>query len=442
MSQKGKTTSLVERIEIGERSQAGQSDMQIAQAMGRPLSTVKKWRRRYEREGRSGMSSCMGRPARGALGQFSAEMRETILTMRKSCPGWGALTLRLELAKDMRFEDQPLPSRSRIAAYLKQEKQVRKYERHEDLPEPKALPVEHPHQEWELDAQGQTLVAGIGKVSFINLLDVFSHLSIDSQACLHSSHPNTLDYQLVLRRGFARYGLPELISLDHDSVFYDNHSASPFPTPIHLWLIALGVQVRFIHKKPPLEHARIERHHQTVSNQAITGQTFANDDHLQDNLQGRIVFLNQEYPSQALQGQPPLKAYPQAVHSGRPYHPEWEREALDMQRVYDYLAKGRWFRLTSTVGMFSLGAQAYNSSTRFANQTLEITFDAHTCEFIYLPETSDTPFRLPAKGLTQEALMGELFPLMAFPNYQLALPFSPQAWREMSLCQVLSGTTL
>ena len=119
MRQKGLTTSLVERIEIGERSQAGQSDRQIAQAMDRALSTVRKWRRKYEREGRSGLSSRMGRPARGALGQFSAEMRETILTMRKNCPGWGALTLRLELAKDLHFTNQPLPSRSRIAAYLK-----------------------------------------------------------------------------------------------------------------------------------------------------------------------------------------------------------------------------------------------------------------------------------------------------------------------------------
>jgi len=50
--------------------------------------------------------------------------------------------------------------------------------------------------------------------------------------------------------------------------------------------------------------------------------------------------------------------------------------------------------------------------------------------------------RLPAKGLSKEILMGELDPLTAIPFYQLALPWSPQAWRENVLCLALGGTTL
>jgi hypothetical protein len=38
--------------------------------------------------------------------------------------------------------------------------------------------------------------------------------------------------------------------------------------------------------------------------------------------------------------------------------------------------------------------------------------------------------------------MGELSPLTACPVYQLALPFSPSAWREMMLATSLTGTTL
>lgn len=439
MNQKGQTTTLAERIEIAERSQAGQSNREIAREMGRPLATVRKWRRRFQREGRAGLSSHMGRPASGALGQFSAEVRQAIFRIRQTHPGWGALTIRLELAKEAHFADQRLPSRARIAAYLKQEQLVRPYERPQALPEPPASPIKRPHQEWEADAQGKTEVAGIGDVSFINILDVCSHLSIEGQACPHASHPSTEDYQLTLRRAFLRYGLPEQISFDHDTVFYDNQSASPFPTVIHLWLVALGIGVRFIHKPPPLEHARIERHHQTVANQAVTGQTFTSIEQLQHNLHSRLLFLNQEYPSRALHGQPPLQAFPQAVHSGRPYRPEWEQEMLDLQRVDAYLAQGRWFRQVSKVGTFSLGAQRYNASTRFGGQTLEITFDPQTREFVCQPERGESAFRLPARGLTKEALMGELGPLISLPSYQLALPFSPQARREYLLCQDLSG---
>jgi len=422
MSHKGQTTTLEERVTIAERVDAGQSSREIAEELGRPLPTIRKWRQRYLREGRAGLSSQMGRPAVGALATAPAEMKDAILELREQHPGWGAQTLRLEIIKDERFTGLRIPSRARIAAYLKEQKKVRKYERHRDLPEPKAQPVQRPHQEWEMDAQGVTTVAGLGKVSFINLLDVYSHVSIDSYACPNTRHPKSQEYQRVLRRAFICYGLPEQLSLDHDSAFYDNRSASPFPSVIHLWLIGLGVQVRFIHKRPPLEHARIERHHQTIAGQAFVGQTFADVTALQRSLQARMLFLNQEYPTRALDGQPPFQAFPQARHSSRFYSLDAEKQLLDMQCIYDYLQSGRWFRQVSSVGTFSLGGHIYNATTRFAEQTLEITFDGATRKLICLPEKETTAFQLDVQGLTKAALMGNSLTLPSYTAFQLALP--------------------
>ncbi|MBN1450595.1 MAG: hypothetical protein JW963_06230 [Anaerolineales bacterium] len=112
--------------------------------------------------------------------------------------------------------------------------------------------------------------------------------------------------------------------------------------------------MRFIHKRPPLEHSRIERHHQTIARQAFEGQTFTDVTALQRSLQARMLFLNQEYPPRALEGQPPFQAFPQARHSSRLYCLEAEEQLLDMQRVYDYVQKGRWFQQVSSVGTFSL----------------------------------------------------------------------------------------
>ena len=442
MSIKGQVTSFAERVEIGKRWEAGESDQEIALALGRPLATIRKWRRRNQHEGRAGLSSQMGRPTRGALAQFSGEIADEIFQKREAHPGWGPVTILAELKQDARFAGLRLPSRARIAAYLREKGKVKKYERHQELAEPAAARVERPHQEWEVDAQGKIAVSGVGSASIINILDVFSHVKIDSLPCLETTHANTQDYQLLLRRAFVAYGLPEQISFDHDSVFYDNQTASPFPTLLHLWLVALGVGVRFIHKKPPLEHSRIERHHQTMTQQALVGQNFADQADLQQALTGRIFFLNTHYPSRSLDGQAPFSAFPQAKHAPRPYRLEWERECLLMQRVYDYLAQGRWFRITSSVGMFSLGSQRYNAGTKFARQTLEITFDPQSAEFVCLPEKGTQPFRLASKGLSKQTLMGELDPLTTIPVYQLALPWSPQAWRETVLCRELRDTTL
>jgi len=442
MSLKGQITSYAERVEIGKRWETGESDREIGLALQRPIATIRKWRRRNQHEGRQGLTCSMGRPAKGALSGFPSEVSEEVLRKRQAHPGWGPLTILAELKKDTHFSQLRLPSRARIAAYLKQKEKVKKYERHEELPEPPAHPVNQPHQEWEVDAKGKRAIAGLDSASIVNILDVFSHVMIDSLPCLRTTHANTQDYQLVLRRAFVCYGRPEQISFDHDSVFYDNQTTSPFPTLLHLWLIALGVKVRFIHKPPPAEHARIERHHQTMIQQAIVGQTFAKEADLQATLTARLLFLNSDYPSRTWHGQAPLSACPQAKHTSRPYRLEWERDLLDMQAVYAYLAQGRWFRLTSSVGMFSLGSQRYNAGTLFAHQTLEITFDPLAHEFIWLPEKGIQPFRLAAKGLSKESLMGELDPLTAIPAYQLALPWSPQAWRESVLCLALGDTTL
>ena len=298
------------------------------------------------------------------------------------------------------------------------------------------------HEEWEMDAQGVIDVSTLGQVSIINIVDVRSRLKVESFPCLDTSHPSTKDYQLVLRRAFLQYGLPERISLDHDSVFYDNASPSPFPTIIHFWLIGLGVDVRFIEDPPPTEHNLIERTHQTMYKQAIVDQTFTDGDALEVRLTERRHFLNHDFLTEALDDRAPLEAYPEAAHSDRLYRPEWEEAMLDLDRVYDYLARGRWFRRASSQGQFSIGAQRYNAGKDFAEQQLEITFDPQTRELVCRSEDGEREIRFCIQGLTKFNLMGELSPMVTLPVYQLALPFTPKAWREMMLSDVLTGTTL
>lgn len=439
----GRPTTLDERLAIVERWEAGRSDREIAAALGCSRWTARKWRRRYQREGRGGLASSMGRPKVGALGNFQKPIRQAIDAMRKAHPGWGPLTLLTELQQDSRFTGKRLPSRARIAAYLKEKGYTRKYERHSDLPQPKRERPKHPHEEWEMDAQGVVKIPGLGKVSLINISDVYSSMKVESMPCANTSHPNIQDYQLILRRAFTKVGLPKRITLDHDTVFCDNTSRSPFPGVLHLWLLALGVEVRFIHNPPPVEHSRIERIHQTIFEQAVRGQDFTDGklSDLQELLWQRLEFLNRLYPARSLGGKPPLVVFPEAQHSQRPYRPEWEGEMLDLQRVYTYLAQGRWFRKTTVKGQFELGSQLYNAGRAFAKQILEITFDPKTQEFLCTSEDATRSIRLPAKGLSKEDLMGELAPLMVLPHYQLPLPFSRSAWREILLASQLLGTT-
>src|SRR5947209_6144724 len=174
MLRRGQTTTFQERLDITERAAAGQSDPQIAAALGCSVWTVRKWRRRGQHQGRTGLNSQMGRPTTGPLNTLPTGMRDAILQMRRTHPGWGPTTLLAELRVDRRWADQPLPSRSRIAALLTAEKLTRRYQKQSDLPIPLIQPEGAPHDEWELDAQGSMHVAGVGKVSLITILDVVS----------------------------------------------------------------------------------------------------------------------------------------------------------------------------------------------------------------------------------------------------------------------------
>ena len=441
MIRRGQTTTFPERLDISERASAGQSDPEIAAALGCSVWTVRKWRRRGQQQGRAGLTSQMGRPSTGPLSTLPAEMRECILRLRRAHPGWGPTTLLAELRVDPHWKDQPSPSRSRIAALLKAEKLTRGYQKHSELPTPAIQPQGAPHDEWELDAQGRMHVAGVGNVSLITIIDVVSRLKVESYPCLETTNPPLPAYQLMLRRAFLTLGLPRRITLDHGTVFYDNTSPSPFPTRLHLWLLALGIDVCFTRKRCPTDHAKIERTHQTMTLQALLGQRWPDQSALWAGLDARRAMLNEHIPSSVFQGLAPLQAYLQAAHSGHFYRPEWEAEMLDLDRVFEYLANCRWFRRVRANGRLDLGGYDYYLGVSWRNHMLELHFDAKQGCFLGQLTGQQTTLTFPPQGLTKADLMGELSHLLSLPAYQLALPFTYEAWRQLEYSHLLIGTT-
>src|SRR5919202_575146 len=130
MSRRGQQTSFQERLEITERAAAGQSDPEIAAILSCSVWTVRKWRRIGQRRGWTGLTSHMGRPPTGPMSTFPSALRDAIVQMRHSHPGWSADTLLAELRVDPLWTDHPLPSRSRIPALLKAANLTRRYQRH------------------------------------------------------------------------------------------------------------------------------------------------------------------------------------------------------------------------------------------------------------------------------------------------------------------------
>jgi transposase len=423
-------TTLQQRLHIVQCSEDGLSDRLIANKIDRSVQTVRKWRRRGQRLGRGALASKkMGGPQKGALCSFPQDIRERLLEWRKAHPGWGPKTLLAELqASSSTWE--ALPSRSSIGRFLKEEGLTRSYEKHSPLPTSPAQSATSPHQLWEMDAKGNENIEGVGYVAFINLNDRLSRARLLSYPCAlerAQSHPTTKEYKTLLRLAFSEWGLPQRVQVDHESVFFDNISKSPFPTRMHLWLCALGVELCFARPKRPTDQAITERSHRLWYEQVVEGASFGCWSDLYQALLKRREFLNYHLPCSSLGEKPPLVAFPKATHSGRSYAAQLERELLDLKRVDRLLEKGRWYRRLSKDRTVSLGGWVYYLKGAPKGEQLEIGYQASGQErhLLFKDESGELVARQAIKGLSGKDLLGEeLEPYVRVPYFQARLPFT------------------
>ena len=432
-------TSLEERLQMVTLSEEGQTARAIAEKTGWSRSTVRKWLRRYKDQSRSGLVTKMGRPKQGALSSYPKKTTEIIRAIRQAHPGWGAITLSIELQGQA--EIKRVPSAASIGRYLKEQGLSRRYKRHTKLPDTEILQtITEPHQLWMMDARGHSKVPEIGLIALINISDCATRVRALSYPVLAGkkrlSHtPDTVDHQTALRLAFMDWGLPKRIQVDRATIFYDNVTKSPFPTRLHLWLIALGVDLSFSRPRMPTDQAISERSHQLWAKQCLEGQTFSSWQHLFEALNDRRRFLNQRMPCVSINNQPPLIAFPGATHSGRPYRPEYEHEILDLSRVWQYLAKGQYFRRISSAGTFTIGGQQYYLDYTLAGQQIELSFDPDLVAFSCHNEASEWLAHIPISGISVNDLMGDFHPHL--PVYQLHLPFDWNSFQVLRLFETI-----
>lgn len=368
----------------------------------------------------------MGRPQKGCLSSFSSIITNQILCLRAAHPGWGAKTIWSELNLNKRFKTLDIPKPSTIALFLKSKGLTKEYEKNIPLPDSQLHRANYSHHIWQIDGQGATLVEGIGKVHLINTKDVFSRTycgSIPYLAGLHSGSPSGTSYQHALRVAFCEFGIPNTIQTDHASVFYENKGKSPFPTRFHLWLISLGIPLIFSRKSTPTDQGVVERAHQTITKQVIDGSSFDALLSLHTYCDKRRKLLNEVLPCSTIGDIAPLKAFPNARHSGRIYHPHLERQLVDLNRVFQFLDKGKWYRKAGKTKTVHLGGQWYYVKHAKMHSLLHIEFNADKKLMVFRDVNEQVVDEQPIKGISPEFLIGESFFDATLPGFQLQIPF-------------------
>ena len=297
----------------------------LADAIGRSLSWVKKWVKRL-REVPSDDDSVLASHSRARKcppPRLSQIVIDRILAIRDDppqglgrVPGPKAILYYLQQEAHTSLHDQRLPRSTRTIWQI-----LRQHQRIVDPPLRTHHPLERPQplHSWQIDFKDASTVPPDpdGKqqhvVEVLNTVDVGSSLLIDAQARADFTMATTIE---SVAATVQAVGLPDVVTMDHDPRFGGETSQRESPSPfLRLWL-CLGVQVVICPPRRPDLNGLVERYHRTFEEECLQVHRPANLDAVTTVTSAFRQHYNYERPHQWLScgNQPPRMAFPACQH--------------------------------------------------------------------------------------------------------------------------------
>jgi hypothetical protein len=405
-----RATTFAERSRFVQLRESGLSYAQIAAGSGWKPETVKKHCLAHRHQGIIALRPKQpGRKRRGPLSTFDPIVRWAALRVKRQHPAWGPDVVIDELRQRPSTYRCRLPCASQLAAYYQQfGSRLIKPKRRLQLPPPIEPSSADDGIVFQLDMQERLYLPQLGYFNVLNIRAPDWGLFVGSYP-----HPagekrwnrkvSQQEAREDCRQTFTVWGLPDVIQTDRDKVLVTT-GEYPFPSNFTLWLVGLGITHRLIQRV--IQNGCVERTHRTFDKQMLSGVDVANWSDFMTHVQAECRRLNERLPSRAkaCRGQIPIQAHPEALTPKRPYQPEQETHLFDMQRVYCYLAGGRWLRHTSSKGQFKLANRVWTVGRKNRSQPVVITFDLSTKQFVVQTVMGEELKRLPSDWLTEAAI--------------------------------------
>lgn len=390
-------TTLADRQQIVALKKEGQSHKTVSKTTGWSTGTVRKVWRKFQREGKSGLTSTkMGRPATGPLSTFHPLVQYAALRRKLERPHAGPDVILADMAIRPSLQGLRLPSSSSLGVYFSifGDRLVTP-RRHLQLPEQSSrlLPATTAHECWLLDFDELLNWAGVGWANVMNVTDLATGIKIGSYVHPAGSpqkrHLITREQiQANFRIAFSRWGRPDRIRTDRDRRLVAPWEY-PVPMSFTLWLVGLGIQHEIIQRVT--QNGGVERFHRTWEGRMLDLPLGSDWRAVQDYVDYEVWRMNAVLPSRGrnCRRRPPLLVYPEARTPRRYYSPREELGIFRLELVEAYLAKGRWLRRTSANGQFSFQSDVLNAKKPHARQIVVVTFDANERQFQVSPAESD-----------------------------------------------------
>ena len=205
--------------------------------------------------------------------------------------------------------------------------------------------------------------------------------------------------QEQLRRAFARWGLPGCLRVDNGTPW---GSTGDFPTALSLWIIGLGVGMRWNHPRRPQENGVVERS-QGTSDRWCEPRTCATPEELQARLERMDRLHREVYPYREQLSR--LGYFPGLKHSGRPYDPDSEAELWQWSRAAEHLSTYVVVRRVDQSGLVSLYNRGHYVGKLHQGKDVHVMYDPNLSEWVFADREGRQLRRQPAEQLSRERVL-------------------------------------
>jgi hypothetical protein len=398
------------------RARADSTAADLAAALGRSVSWVKKWRRRLGRAtwGDETVLRSRSRARKHPPPGVPPPVVERLLAIRDAPPahlqrppGPKAILYFLRHDPELRGSGLPLP-RSTATVWRILRRHGRIARRRAQPREPWDLPP--PLTSWQLDFKDVSTVPGdptgpTGKrqhaVEALNCVDCGTSLLVSAQVRADFTEETTLDAVAALLR---EHGLPEEVTVDRDPRFVGGPGTGDFPSPFRRFLACLGVAVQVTPPRRPDCNAFVERSHGTSQRECLQVHKPATLEQAREVTAAFREHDNGERPHQgrACGNRPPLEAFP-----ALPPRPPVPAE-VDPDAWLGLVDGRRSVRKVSPVGMAVVETQRYSVGRRLAGQRVALSVDA-PARALVVRHGEAVVKRLPLRGLRDAPVPFERF---------------------------------
>jgi transposase InsO family protein len=363
--------------------------------------TGHKWLSRFRREGPLGLDDRSHAPQTPPH-QVDPQVRREITDLREQHPTWGPRKLRAVLER--KFPDINWPASSTIGELLRRQGLVSSSRRRRKI-HPLGPPLDAgltvaaaPNDVWTTDFKGEFRLASGPYCYPLTVCDAQTRYLLGCTALFSTAGEPV---EVIFKRIFQRYGLPQVIRSDN---------GVPFASPVSLgrlsklsvWWILLGIRPERIDPGHPQQNGQHERMHKTLKAEATRPPSSTLTQQQQ-----RFDYFRREYnnerPHEALGQRPPASCYTSSLRqfpkrlSGPEYpaHFEIRRVAINGSIVW----KGRHFWLSKSLAAQEIGFEEIDTDTWSVNFGRLALGSYHPPSNTFLPEVywrvDETPNQTP-----------------------------------------------